>query len=79
MRIGRYEIKLGRYCWVQTHVPTTVRCYLGFIWVFKEAIPTDVDKTQKFLPGTPLQYEGRRYRYYKAAGPLNKGELGVRR
>ena len=66
MKIGRYDIKFGRYCWIQTQVPTTVRCLLGFIWIFREARPDDVDRKPQFPVGTQFNYEGRSYRYYKA-------------
>lgn len=78
LKIGRYEIKFGWYWWIQTLVPTTIRCFLGFIWIFKEAISTDVDKKQQFPIGTPLMQEGRTYRYWKAPRDVKKGQLVVK-
>ena len=75
MKIGRYKIAFGWTCWIQTHAPTTVRRYLWFIWVFKEAKPTDIDKKKQFSLGTPMTYEGRRYHYYKAAGDIPVGNV----
>jgi len=74
MKIGRYEIKFGRYFWIQTHVPTTVRCLLGFIWIFREAKPGVWDKKPQFPPGTDMYYEGRYYRYLKVAKPFHRGK-----
>ncbi|MBA7581119.1 hypothetical protein ES708_23019 [subsurface metagenome] len=59
-------------------MPTTVRCFLGFIWVFKEARPEDVDKKPQFAPGpfgTVMEYKGRRFRYFKADRNYKKGEV----
>ncbi|MBA7585764.1 hypothetical protein ES708_27753 [subsurface metagenome] len=70
LKIGRYRIAFGRYCWGQTYVPTTVRHFLCF-WILKEARPTDVDKEQRFPIGTKLEQEGRKYRHYKAKGGKN--------
>ena len=64
MKFGRYEIKFGKYFWIQPPAPNTWRRFLCF-WIFKEARPWDVDKKQQFLPGTPLEHEGRTYRYAK--------------
>ena len=72
MKIGRHEIKFGR-CWIQTYVPTAVRCCLGF-WIFKKASPTDIDKKKQFPLGTPLEHEGTLYHYYKMESPLHKSE-----
>ena len=72
MKIGRYEIKFGKYFWLQTRAPTTIRHFLCF-WIFKEAKPTDVDKKQQFPLGTPME-EGRVYRYWKADTDLQPGE-----
>ena len=75
MKIGRYEIKFGKYFWIQTRAPTTVRHFLCF-WIFKEARPTDVDKKQQFPTGTPMVYEGRRYRYWgPAPKDIDRGEV----
>ena len=73
MKIGRYEIKFGKTCWIQTRAPTRMWSFLLF-WVFKEARPEDVDKKPQFPPGTGMGYEGRVYRYYKATKPLEPGE-----
>ncbi len=74
MKIGRYEIKIGRYWWIQTHVPTTVRCLLGFIWIFRAARLDDVDRKPRFPLGTQFPHEGRPYRYYKATKPTEENE-----
>ena len=65
MRIGRYRIAFGRYCWIQTRAPTTVRRFLCF-WIFKEVRPQDVHREPQFPLGTKLEHEGRVYRYWKA-------------
>lgn len=72
MRIGRYEIKFGRACWMQTQAPTTVRRFLLFVWIFKEAKPWDLDTSPQFPPGTRLEYEGRTYWYWKVISPVEK-------
>ena len=73
LRIGRYKLAFGWACWIQTHRPVTARRYLWFIWVFKEAKPTDIDKKKQFPLGTPMEYEGRRYHYYKAGKDIHVG------
>lgn len=65
MRIGRYSIKFGSRCWIQTNVPVEVRCILGLIWVFREAKPTDIDSKQRFPLGTIFTKDGKRYHYGK--------------
>ena len=74
LTIGRYRIAFGWACWIQTYRPTTVRCILGFIWVFKEAQPTDIDKKKRFPLGTEMLAGGRRYYYYKAAEDIRVGD-----
>ena len=74
LKIGRYKIAFGWVCWIQTYRPTTARCILGFIWVFKEAKPTDIDKKKRFPLGTPMTYEGRRYHYYRAGKDIHVGD-----
>lgn len=64
--IGRYKIAFGWGCWFQSHRPVTVRRYLRFIWVFREAKPTDIDKKKRFPLGTPMVADGVKYHYYKA-------------
>lgn len=71
LKIGRYGIAFGRVLWFQTQVPTRVWHFLWF-WFLKEARPHDVDKVQQFLTGTPLQHEGRVYRYWKAETNINQ-------
>jgi len=51
--------------------PTTVHSILGFIWIFKEARPTDVDKKRQFPLGTEMLADGKRYHYYKAGEDIN--------
>ncbi len=71
LKIGRYRIAFGWAYRIQTDRPITVWCPLGFIWIFKEARPTDVDKKKRFPLGTPMIYEGRKYYYYKAEEDIN--------
>jgi len=73
LKIGRYKIAFGWACWIQTYRPTTVRRFLWFFWIFKEANPKDIDKKRQFPLGTPMTYEGRRYHYYKAAEDIHVG------
>lgn len=70
MKIGRYEIKFGSRCWIQTTRPTTVRCLLGFIWIFRVARLDDVDRKPQFPLGTRFESEGRPHLYCKAAKDL---------
>lgn len=75
LRIGRYIVCFGRYYWLQTHGPTRAKKFL-FMTIYKEAHPSDVDKVQQFPLGTPMQYEGRVYHYFRKAGDdIKKGEL----
>ena len=73
MKIGRYEIKFGKYVWIQTLAPTTVRRFLCF-WIFKEARPQDVDQKPQFPPGTLMEQEGRVYRYWRAGEDVVRDE-----
>jgi hypothetical protein len=75
MKIGRYRI-LGRYGWFQTSVPVTIRRFSLFT-IVKEARPTDVDEVQQFRlwPPTYMEYEGRRYRYWRAPVDTPKGTV----
>ncbi len=73
LRIGKYRIYFTSYHWVQTYGPTRVKKIL-FMTVYWEARPTDVDKEQQFLLRTPLQHEGRLYRYYRAKKDMKDGE-----
>ncbi|MBA7714777.1 hypothetical protein ES703_123809 [subsurface metagenome] len=74
MKIGRYEIKFGRYFWIQTKAPTTAWPFLCFT-IFKEARPSDVDKKKQFPLDTLMEHEGRTFRYWKAPKDVVKGEL----
>ncbi len=76
VRFGRYRVRISfrGMLWLQTQIPTTVKHFLCF-WLLKEAIPTDVDKVPQFLPGTPLQHEGKLYRYWRAPKDMRKGEV----
>jgi len=76
LKIGRYGIAFGRVAWFQTKVPTSVRHFLWF-WFLKEARPSDVDREPKFPVGTLMQYEGRRYWYWKAPEAVEKGTLVI--
>jgi hypothetical protein len=71
MKFGRYEIKFGSRCWIQTTRPTTARCLLGFIWIFREAKPDDVDRKPRFPLGTRLVDKGRPRLYCRAAKDIN--------
>ena len=73
LTVGRYRITFGWACWFQSHRPTTIWCLFGFIWVFKEAIPADVDKKKRFPLGTQMTYNGKRYYYRAAAEDIPKG------
>lgn len=71
LNIGRYKVAFGRVVWFQTRGPTRIWHFLWF-WFFKEARPGDVDKKQQFPIGTPMEYEGRIYRYCKAGEGTGK-------
>lgn len=73
-KIGRYWVSVGRYCQMQTKVPVVARHFL-FFWFLKEANPNDIDKNQQFPLGTPMEYEGRKYYYYKAGADINTKEI----
>lgn len=77
LRIGRYGItSRHKYFWLQTRTLTKVRRFLYFFWLFKEFKPTDVDKRKEFPIGTPMVYEGRRYRYWgPAPRDIDRGEV----
>ena len=60
IKIGRYGISFHRAFWFQTQVPTTVRRF-WFLWVVREARPTDVDKEKRFPIGTPMEHEEKSY------------------
>ncbi len=72
LRIGRYRIAFGRYGWFPARGPTRIWHFLCF-WLFKGARHTDIDKRQQFPLGTPLEHEGRVYRYWRAPCDLPKG------
>lgn len=74
IHIGRYRISFHRAFWLQTQVATTVRRF-GFLWVVREARPTDVDKKKRFDIGTPMVYEGRRYHYWRAPSDTPAGQV----
>ena len=63
-RIGRYGTAFGPVVWFQTRMPTRV-FRVWWFWFFIEARPTDTDKKEKFPLGTLMEYEGRKYYYYK--------------
>ncbi len=71
MRIGRYQIKFGKYFWLQTSCPVRARKFLmihegRWFTIFKEARPTDAwTEEQEFPLGTRMIHEGRRYYYVK--------------
>lgn len=64
IKIGRYGVAFGRTFWVQTKAPTQIKHFL-WIWLFREARPTDIDEHPRFPLDTPMDYEGRHYRYWK--------------
>lgn len=72
IKIGRYRIYFTSRHWVQTYGPTRVKKIL-FMTIYWEARPSDVDKVQQFPLGTPMEQEGRVYRYYRANSNLPKG------
>ncbi|HUV52821.1 MAG TPA: hypothetical protein VMW64_07080 [Dehalococcoidia bacterium] len=74
LKIGRYGIDFGLTFWFQTRVPTRVRHFLCF-WFIKEARPTDHDKTPQFPFWTPMEHEGRKYRYCKAGEDIVVNDL----
>ena len=76
IKIGRYRLSFRRAFWFQSKVPTTVRRSL-FLWVIREARPTDVDKEKRFDIGTPMDHEGRRYYYWRAPTGIDRGEVVV--
>ncbi len=76
LKIGRYGIALGRTFWVQTRVAMSIRHFLYF-WFIREARPQDLDKKQRFPPNTFMEYEGRRYRYWKAPKDIGKGQVVI--
>ncbi len=78
MKIGDYELKIGRYVWVQTSVPMTIKCLFGFIWIFRKAKIDDVDRKARFPLGTEFSQNGRSYRYYKASANLKRDEIVVK-
>ena len=65
LRFGRYGIAFGRTAWFQTKAPARLWHFLWF-WFFKEARRWDVDHKQQFPLNTPMEHEGRVYRYWKA-------------
>ncbi len=64
MNIGRYEIVFGRATLFQAFPPTRIWDFRLFS-VLKEIRPTDIDKRKQFPLGTPMEYRGRRYCYYR--------------
>jgi len=77
LTIGRCKLAFGRVCRPQTGRPATVRRFLWFFSIVREAKPEDIDKKQQFPLGTPMVANGRKYHYYKAekdiviGGPAN--------
>lgn len=74
LKIGRYGVAFGRVLWLQTNAPTRIWHFLWF-WFLKEARPHDVDKKQQFPVGTPMEQEGRTYRYWKAGKDIGKDRI----
>lgn len=72
IKIGRYRFYFTRYHWLQTHGPTRVKKVL-FMRIIWEARPTDIDKKKQFPLGTPMEHEGRVYRYWRAPCTVPKG------
>ncbi len=64
MKIGRYRIFCGRYRWFQTYSPVRIKRF-GLFTIVKEANPADDDKRRQFPLGTPMQFGGVTYLYYK--------------
>lgn len=65
VRFGRCRIIFGRYSQLQSSTPVMALHFLWF-WFVKEVRPTDISKKQQFPLGTLMQYEGRKYYYYRA-------------
>ncbi len=65
MRIGKYQIFLGRRVWFQTRKPSIFRYYHWFT-IIEEVDLTSITQRKKYTIDTEVYHEGRRYRYYKA-------------
>jgi len=76
IRIAKYRVYFTRCHRLQTHGPTRVKKIL-FMTVYWEARPTDVDKEQQFPLGTPMEHEGRGYRYWRAKEDLRDGKRSI--
>ncbi|MBA7645461.1 hypothetical protein ES703_53219 [subsurface metagenome] len=79
MKIRRYGIAFGRDSFRRVAAnwiphPFRVWRFLCF-YIFKEARPQDIDKKQQFPLGTPMEYEGLRYHYYKAGSDIVVGPV----
>ena len=72
IKVGRYKIIFGSMFWTQTQVPVTIRRFLCFS-IIREANPNDIDTKQRFHLGTPMQYEGKKYYYYRAGSAIHIG------
>lgn len=82
IKVGRYGVAFSRVLWFQTQVPTRVWHFLCF-WFLKEVNPEDidtdsVDKEPQFPVGTKMEYEGRKYRYWKMAKKTCKEDVACR-
>lgn len=78
LKIGRYGIAFGRNSFRRVAAnwiphPFRVWHFLCF-WFLKEARASDIDKKPQFPPGTLLEQEGRRYRYWKASQSHRPGD-----
>jgi len=73
IKIGKYRVYFTSRHWVQTYGPTRAKKIL-FMTVYWDARPTDVDKEQQFPLGTPMEHEGRVYRYCRAKEELKDGK-----
>lgn len=74
IRFGRHGIAFGPVLWFQTRVPTKAWHFWWF-WFFKEARPDDVDEEQQFPVNTLMEYEGRKFRYWKAGEDICCGSV----
>ena len=75
MKIGRYRIFWGFSFWFQSGMAVPIRVWhFWLFWLVRTALPTDIDEKQRFPLGTKLEFEGRRYYYYKAGANIKVSE-----
>lgn len=64
MKIGKYQILLGRYTWFQTKKPSIFRHFL-FLTIVKEVDLTSTTVKKKYSLGSEIYHKGMTYRYYR--------------